>query len=358
MIWIVHFLVVCTLFLIAKYTKKDNFFIRSTFFYLLFVFGQRWMTGTDFPHYLRYYLTDFKVREPGFYLIQKFLAVNNLYFGLLIFITYAITITNNYRFIKKINRHVVLIVFLYLFSELFFVQLSQIRQFIAVSFFVNSFYYAHQKNVFKSALNVLLGALFHVSILFLVPFLFIKLKLDKMKTMYLLLLSAVLPLINFSFLLKLKIFSRYSHYLDSIFNVNLSVFHYLKFYIILVFIMFFVYDAKPFKKVKLDQMIVNGMVFNMLLYGLSFQFAPLLRISYYFKIFEIVFLVYYHKELRSFSTGLIKTALIALFVFIYAGLALTDPFLISDYQFRRLRIRDNRTNEQLQDEYYEFINGE
>src|SRR5699024_5082993 len=108
--------------------------INSSFIYALFIFGQRWMTGTDFPNYLRYYLTGFQVREPIYKFIQNFLAEHNLYFGLLIFIVFAITLFNNYRFMVRIDRNVVLIIYIYLLSEIFFAQLSQVRQFIAISF--------------------------------------------------------------------------------------------------------------------------------------------------------------------------------------------------------------------------------
>ena len=125
MIWIFHLTIITMLLLISKKIKKQKFFFYSSFLYSIFIFGQRWMTGTDYPNYLRYYLTDFQVSEPGYYYLQKILAENNLDFGLLIFIILFITLFNNYRFILQIDKNVEIILFLYLISEIFFAQMSK-----------------------------------------------------------------------------------------------------------------------------------------------------------------------------------------------------------------------------------------
>jgi len=354
MIWIFHFIIINILLFISKYKKSDKFFIVSSFVYSLFIFGQRWMTGTDFPYYLRYYMQNFENVESGYYLIQSFLTTNDLYFGILIFIILLITLFNFYRFILKVDKSVVLILYLFLISEIFFAQLSQIRQFVAVSFFVNSYFYAFHKGYIKSALNIILGLLFHTSVLYLVPFLFLRLKLNRIKTLCLLIISAGLPFFDISFILNLDIFAAYSSYLGGAFDVSLSPFHYLKFYIVLLIFGLFIWYAKKIGNTRIEQMILNGLVFNMLLYGLSFQFAPMLRASFYLKIFEIVFVAYYYKHLYNFSKYSIKTIIIILFVGIYSGLAITDPYSISVYEFRPLQIQREMTYDQFRDEINEF----
>lgn len=354
MIWIFHFIFITILLLIAKYIKSDKFFINTSFFYAIFIFGQRWMTGTDFPNYLNYYLTDFSSVEPLYYWIQKFLSSNGLYFGILIFIILLITLFNNYRFFLKFDRHVILIIYLFLFSEIFFAQLSQIRQFVAVSFFLNSYFYSFENKYGKSLINILFGLGFHSSIIFFVPFLFIKLNLNKIKTIYLLLLSSILPLLDVAFILRLPIFDRYSHYLDSIFNVNLSIFHYVKFYIILAVLLFVIWNIEHFRENKMTQIILNGLVLNMLFYGISFQFGIMLRVSMYFKVFEFIFLAYYYKDVFNVSKKIMKFAVILLFMGIYSGLALTDPYDISRYEFSPLRINETRSVEELNAEIDRF----
>lgn len=354
MIWIFHFSVITILLLITVFIKKEDFFIKTSFFYSIFIFGQRWMVGTDFRYYLKYYLIDFQVREPIYRFLQDFIATNNLYFGLLIFLVFTITIFNNYRFIIKIDKNIVLMLYIYLISEIFFAQLSQIRQFIAISFFINAYFNAYEKKYGRSILNVLLGTGFHTSIIFLVPFLFIRLKIDRIRAIYIIIVSAVLPLLDVTLLLKLPFLSRYSGYVESKFNVNLSAFHFIKFYILIAVILIFIWNLKKFRKNSIDQMILNGILLNMLIYGSSFQFAPLIRLSSYFKIFEFVFLIYYIKELSNFSKPLIKTVIITLFTFIYMGFAVTDPYSIKNYEIRYLRLYDEKSDNQLYEEINTF----
>jgi len=354
MIWIFHFTVISLLLLITVKTKKEDFFVKSSFIYALFIFGQRWMTGTDFPWYLRYTIIDFTVPEPIYDMLQQIIIDFDLYFGLLIFVILFITLFNNYRFILKIDRHVVLIIYIYLISEIFFAQMSQLRQFVAISFFLNSYFYAYQDKYLKSGLNILLGLGFHTSIIFMIPFLFIQFNLNRIKTLYLLVLSSVLPLIDISMILRIPIFSRYSHYLGSVHDTNLSVFHYFKFYILLAVLLVFAWYIKEYKLKPIDQMILNGIVLNMLFYGLSFQLGPMIRVSFYFKIFELIFLVYFHKELYHFSRLILKQLILILFISIYAGVGLTDPYNITRYEFRPLRLREPKTEQQLYHEINTF----
>lgn len=354
MIWIFHFVMISLLLIISKIIKKDEFFINSSFIYSLYIFGQRWMTGTDFPNYLEYTLLDFQVREPIYKMLQNFIVNNNLYFGILIFVIFAITLFNNFRFIVKIDRNVILIIYVYLLSEIFFAQLSQIRQFIAISFFINAYFNAYENKYGKSILNVLLGTGFHTSILFLVPLLFIKINVTRIKALYLLLVSAVLPLIDITLILRIPFFSRYSHYLESVYNVNLSVFHLMKFYALLLIVFIYICNLKKYRETSIDQMLLNGIVFNMLIYGLSFQFAPMIRINAFFKFFEFSFLIYYLKEIDNFSRIIKNTVVASFFLVNYLGVIYTDPYHITDYQIRHLRLREDKTVQQLWQEINDY----
>ncbi len=356
MIWIFHFIVVTFLFLITIKLKKEDFFIKTSFLYALFIFGQRWMTGTDFPNYLEFVLRGYHVQEPIYDALQQLIVSYDLYFGLLIFIIFFIILFNYYRFIVKIDRHVVLMLYLLLLSEIFFAQMSQLRQFVAISFFLNSYYNSFHKNYMKSFLNILLAIGFHTSAIFMIPFLFVRLKLNRIKTMYLLLVSSIMPLINISMILHLPIFSRYSHYLDSQFNTKLSIFHYFKFYALLVIVFMFIWYIKKYKFKPMDQMILNGLVFNMLLYSISFQFGLMIRFSFYLKMFEIVFLVYFLEELQEFSIKVLKPIVVTFVIGIYVGFGLTDPYNITGYQFRLLRLYDEKSDQQLYDEINAFHN--
>lgn len=355
MIWIVHIIAVNVLFLISYLRKNEDFFLKSTFIYSLFVFGQRWMVGTDFPNYLGYYLRSHIGREPLYFGLQELFAGLNLYFGLFIFVTLLITLINNFRFIKKLESNVSLVLYIYMFSEIYFAQMSQVRQFMAISFFINAFYYAYQ-NKYKTAIfTSIVGGLFHISGFFVVPFLFLKVKFNKVTALYGLLLASILPLFNVSMIFKLPLFSAYSRYIDSIFNVNLSIFHYFKFYFMMVIIMFVIWNMKV-KSTKEMQMLFNGLIWYMLFYGASFQFAPFMRVSFYFKIFEIVFLALSINMLHLFSGYLTRILVVSVFIVVFAGFMVTDPYNIQDFQWRPLTIRESRSDDQLRQEIANYHN--
>lgn len=353
MIWIIHIIAINVLFLISYLRKNENFFLKSTFIYSLIVFGQRWMVGTDFPNYLRYYLRGHIGREPLYFGLQELFSSLDLYFGLFIFLTLFITLFNNFHFIKKLHTNKMLVIYIYMFSEIYFAQMSQIRQFIAISFFINAFYYAYQ-NQFKKAIFIsIFGSLFHISGFFVVPFLFIRLRWNKVTALYALLIASILPFFNFSLMFKLPIFSAYSRYVDSIFNVNLSVFHYLKFYFMMIIFIFVIWNLRE-KNSRELQMLFSGLIWYLLFYGASFQFAPFMRVSFYFKIFEITFVALVVNNLNLFSKAFTRLTIISVFIGIFTGFVITDPYNIQDFQWRPLTIRESRSDAQLEQEVADY----
>lgn len=358
MIWIIHFLAVNILLLFSVLARNKKIFIYGTFIYSVFTFGQRWMAGVDFPYYLLYYLTEFQVREPFYKLLQNALANYNLYFGILIFVIYTITLFNNYRFILKLDKSNILIIYLFLFMEIYFMQMSQIRQFIAISFFINAYFYAFDKKYYKLILNILFACLFHISAILVIPFLFIKLNFKKKYIVYLVILCFILPFIDIRLIFNTGIFGLYSHYLGGQFDQPLSIFHMLRYYAILGLILIILMRLKFKMSSSVDKLIINGLLVYLFLYGLSFKFAPVLRVSNYFKIFEVVFLCYYYKEIYKFNYKLVRSVIISVYICFYAAIAYIDPYHITRYEFKPLKIYDDKTNTELYKEvqYYHLKN--
>src|SRR5699024_4807792 len=130
--------------------------------------------------------------------------------------------------------------------------------------------------------------------------------------------------LDVTLLLRLPFFSRYAHYIESRFNVNLSVFHLFKFYILLFIVFIFIWNLKKYRNTPIDQMILNGIIFSMLIYSLSFQFAPMIRINSFFKVFVFIFLVYYLYEIDYFSNIFYKNVVISFVIFIFLVLYNVD----------------------------------
>lgn len=357
MIYIFHFFIITILFTIFGRNKQtENLFVGFSFIYVLFVFGQRWMTGTDFPNYLRYFLTDFQGPEWGYYTIQNFLKFNNLYFGILIFTVLLITQFNFYRFFLKFDKYATLMIALFLISEIFLAQMSQIRQYVAISFFINSMVDAYDEKPLKSIVNLIFAASFHSSALFLFPLLIIKFpftkkNISKKALLFILVILFVFPFLDMHHILNLPIFGRYSNYIGSIYDVPLGSAHYIKFYTMLSIFIFYSYFMAQIDKTQKDIIIINGLLIYLLIYGLSFKFAMLYRVAIYFQIFEIVFLVNYSNQLKNLPALTNKRIVALLFLGIFALSSLLDSYLVANYQFRPLRLYENRSREEL---YYEI----
>lgn len=347
MIWIIHLICINTIFIISKIFKNKNIFIKGTFLYSIFIFGQRWMTGTDFPNYLKYYLVEFEHVEILYKLIQNILSKYNIYFGVLIFSIYLITLLLNYKIIITYNKNVLFTIYIYVMSEVYFAQLSQIRQWLSIALFVNAFYYFYSKNKIKGLANIILGIGFHKSIIILLPFLFFKPNIKKKVYILLLVVCFILPFVDIGFIGRILPESLYGNYYESRFNVNLGIAHLLKYYCNIILGILVVnnidFNYKNFK----FKSIINGFIFYMILYGISFKFAPILRISYYLKIFEVIFFGYSLCSLKYKIKQVIEVMIIGMTLLVYMGMIETNYADINRYQFRRLKLIEDRSDGEL-----------
>lgn len=355
MIYILHLSIIIILFLFFGRNKQtEKYFVNFSFIYVLFVFGQRWMTGTDFPNYLRFYINDVIRGEWGYFGLQTLLRSVDLSFGIFIFMILLITMINFYRFFLKFKNEAILLLTIFLVSEMFLAQMSQIRQYAAISFFLNAYFYGRENKIVKSIINIILAASFHTSAYFLLPFLFIKLPFNKKLLLTFFSFSLFVPFIDIRLIFSIPIFNRYSGYIGGKFDVPLGAGHYVKYFTIVVIILIFLLLIEKTSFDRIDTMIINGIMLYILIYGLSFQFAPLFRVATFFQAFEFIFLLYYSKYLKKIPTLNIRHIVLLLFSGIFLFSAVSDSYLIEDYQFRHLRIYENRTKEHLNHEIYSF----
>ncbi|MER1956071.1 MAG: EpsG family protein [Solibacillus sp.] len=358
MIFIIHFSVIILLFIFSKLIKRDKFFVFSTFTYSLFVFGQRWMVGTDFGNYLMYYIYDYQGTEVGYRFLQNIFTEYNLSFSLFVFLLYLLTQFNFYKFMSKFNMDYTLIILFYCLSEIYFAETSQIRQWIAISFFVNAYYYLYFKKYVKTFFLILLGFIFHKSIIFVIPFMFIKfdklIKIKKLAPLFILILLC-LPFVNLNYAFSfLHIFDFVKDYEDSRYVVSLSYFHIAKYYFLIICTLIMLNNI-DWIKIKLNSMIINGQLIYLFLYGLSMQMGAFIRFAYFFKIFEILFFVC----LIPFLRGIDKKQMLILFTIysfiMYGAISIIDTVELSHYRMRLISIFEPYSDQQLIIEFYDFL---
>lgn len=338
MIWICHIFVIIFLVVVSYFMKSKNTLIITTYIYSLTIFGQRWLTGEDFPGYLLYYIINFQGSDWSYFALQDLFIKNNLSFSLLIFLAYALTLFLNYKFIISINRNIFLLIFLYSIFELYFIQLSQIRQFIAISLFLNALYYAHTVKYFKMVVFTILAVSFHISTILVVPFLFFKKQINR-KFLFIISLTLIfLPVFDITIFLEILNVNFYSNYLGGEYDQDLSAFHLFKYFILLSLLLIIIKYSKRIYEDNMDIMIVTGFIFYLFFYGISFQYAPMLRVANFFRIFEILILATQYSRIRLLDKKLTLMILIGMYIIFYIGIALIDPYNISRYEFRLLHL--------------------
>lgn len=79
-----------------------------------------------------------------------------------------------------------------------------------------------------------------------------------------------------------------------------------------------------------------------------------MRVSFYFKIFEITFVALAVNNLNLFSKGFTRLTIISVFIGIFTGFVITDPYNIQDFQWRPLTIRESRSDAQLEQEVADY----
>ncbi|WP_420384919.1 EpsG family protein [Roseivirga sp.] len=170
---------------------------------ITFIVGFRYDVGVDWQGY---YL-DFQqieIREGlkfsdqsyewAFFHLMKVIA----YLGLnYIWLFAAMALISWYFLFKSVPRFILPLFVYFLFvDEFFFWSLNGVRQFAAMTIWVFSLRYVVERNFIKYLLFILLGALFHLSILFLIPLYFLPYRCLTNRAVWLVLFVVTFLLIN------------------------------------------------------------------------------------------------------------------------------------------------------------------
>lgn len=361
MIWLFHFISISALALMSRSLSSPKFFLSGVFLYSIFVFGQRWMTGEDFPGYLLYYLYQFGGSEGGFsifFWVQNLFAQSGIYFGWFILLVYTITLNNTIHVIKSVGKNQVIILFLFVFFEMYFIQMSQIRQQLAISFFIIGYLHSFQKEYGRASLYYLIASSIHISALLAIPLTFIRYKqFSRGLGLLIFFASLVLPLVQVQVFIPNFLLGSYVDYLGGQYDQPLNLLHLIRYYAIVLFVLFLIMRSNLKTSNQAERMMITGFVIYVVAYGLSFQFAPFLRVSYFFKIFEVICLGYFITRSNESLRDLVQVAMYALTIGIYTSVAVLDPYNISRYQFRLLQLQEDRSVQELRGEidrfYYE-----
>lgn len=277
--------------IISSYFAKKSFkYGLEISFILIFLFSAfRYGYGNDFYNYLQIfndinlnnvvsYDKSYHVEIGWFYLCKITKPIG--YQGLIITISFINCIVL-YNFFKKFidPEFYWLGIFIYTFNPyLFLTYLSAIRQSLTFSFFIISLYFIINKQLLKFVCTILIGSLFHTSILFVLPSYFLSFINRKNILYYVIAVCIIFFIIliysdnvyDYIDSLVNKYFFRYNTYLDSTKEAtNSGMGKYLNY--ILMF--FYLYNLKNIRKYNKENIILFGLSF------LGFIFSPLGQIA-------------------------------------------------------------------------------
>ena len=316
---VVYIIQLCLLIFIVAFlkllkidkTQRDNFFLHISFFIFVFIAGFRdFSVGTDTRNYVSLFLShNYSYMEPGFVFfcdLIHFISDNPTFF-----LVCCATLTTYLfiRVIKKNGSSCVWGVFIYFSLGYYIWQFNIIRQYIALGFLLNAFYYAKTRKRKYYFLCLLLGVSFHssaiVGIVFIIFFfqkfysakiphlyynsLFGKIVLKRTipSILFVLCITLILVCIDIVFGLARIILPKYAHYFVlyyQFFDAGRFI-DFIVSLIILYFYYFYACDTPANRRIYVLCCIVTAIINAVAI------FMPLInRIALYFSVIRVLYL--------------------------------------------------------------------
>lgn len=293
--WISFFLIIIIL-LICDYVKQNKYVYPIISFIIIVFAGFRYNLGYDYDNYVEIY-KEIKLKlaivegiEYGWKVITYiaiwlkspqvvFLLSSIIIYGLILFV------------IKKESDNWKISIIIFLFVVFYYWEsMGIIRQYMAIAIFVYSVKYIYNKNLKKYIILILIGSLFHNSILLASPVYFLSRIRYKKIVMYIMVGSSSLIAIIFSnFIMMLDFMSKYQTYLNGGIvaegkeNSGLSIIIRMG----ILFIVIFFKDKIGYKNDIRRRVFINLYFFGTLFFITFYSSTAIRRIGYYFMIFEI-----------------------------------------------------------------------
>ena len=286
----------CVTFLLGigfKFPNTNKFLLWFVYIILICVAGFRHHVGIDYDWYLDWYVNKSRDNDLEFGFVtfmNLFRALNSSY--QLFFLLFSIaTISFAFFGIKNYTKNTnIAFLFFFLIPELYLASFNLIRQSFSVCISFYAFYFLINKKYFLFSILMLLGLSIHNStILALLIFLIVYKYADKITAKhigFLLIFSLVLSYFDFMQIFEFVVQkTRYSYYYESP-RIRVSIAKTLVLNSIAFFVLF--YFNKMKEKYPYQKYILILYFCSVLFMNLFNTFANVERLTYFFKIFEII----------------------------------------------------------------------
>jgi len=175
--YIIIFIATFLFYIEKHHPTKNRFFEKVAILFLIVIAGLRYNTGRDYLNYYQIYdwiKEGGKRFEPGFYYLFKFLGSFGFSYQFSLFLISTFLILIVYKYLLKPiplrYRYVSFFFFLIIWENYFtFVANSLIRQSIAIGIFIISVEFIIKKNFLAYFVMIFIGAMFHLSMVLLLP---------------------------------------------------------------------------------------------------------------------------------------------------------------------------------------------
>ena len=185
---------------LQNFNKINDFFRILSMGILVAFIGFRFGVGVDYFSYQDMFLNvDLSTWvEPGFFYLMKFVHILNGKFFWVTNIVALITVFFIYKGVTSLTPYFTLSIFLFLVSPSGYgFVVNGMRQGITAAIFLYSIKFIIEGKFYRYSLILLIGSLFHVSLLVLIPFYFIRFfKFRRNLYVFIVILSIVLNHLN------------------------------------------------------------------------------------------------------------------------------------------------------------------
>jgi EpsG family len=269
----------------------------------------RYQVGYDWFSYKSFYdgidtLDDvFESREERFFVIFLYLTkllISNYSFFIGVF--FLVTFYYKLKAIQKLSVDVFFSLFVYTTTVFLIYDLNGIRQGMALSLTLYAVIFVYQRRLVWFLLTIAIASLFHTSAVIFLPFYWLS-RTRFRKTSYLVIFMVICLLLSlpfkayilsnplFQYFLNLESLLHYGFYLEEGAEINrsISIFSIATLQRIVIW-SFFIYNVEKIKcDERLKTLLLNGYSIAVILFVfLSFSAEFSARLSYYYKILEII----------------------------------------------------------------------
>lgn len=123
------------------------------------------IVGIDSPAYYRFYETELSSVEVGYSLLNNFFSSIHAPYNLFLIFINSISLYFIYKFIKQNSNFFIFSLFIYYSDLFFYLNFSAVRQSIAISIVISSYYFIYKGYKAKPIALILIASLFHVTAL-------------------------------------------------------------------------------------------------------------------------------------------------------------------------------------------------